>query len=214
MKSVLSIIVALLLSGMLSAQEIHPFNIYMENPQAESFGDAVESLLADYDDAEKGVNTRAYMLLLLHRESERLIDELLAMEDSLAAGQRFTIANILLEVEKLDQATALYEGLNRDYPQWSCPWRHKGEAYYKMGEYEEAVMALQEAINTNEEHYDAYVWMAFALNELGFYEEALQHLERALELNPEEEADSQDEAIPTERIQALLQELRGRMGQE
>jgi tetratricopeptide (TPR) repeat protein len=132
--------------------------------------------------------------------------ELISKADSLAAGERFTLANILLGKEDYANAIPLYDALNRDYPNWSCPWRHKGEAYFNQKNYEAAVTSLQQAIATNTEHYDAYVWMAFSLNELGRYQEALTNLETAMTLSPTEE-ESEDEVLSPEQIQTLYKEL-------
>lgn len=208
MKNFVMIIALCLTALSLSASANGSLDDYLENPSPSSFEEAVSYLNANAATPENAVLSQIQMLYILNLESERLIDGLLAEADSLQAGQRFNLANVLLGMEKLDQAVALYDAINRDYPNWSCPWRHKGEAYYKMGEYEEAVAALTQAIATNVNHADAYIWMAYALNELGQYAQALENLEHGLSLSPE---DSEDSAIPDQQIQALLQELRQRL---
>lgn len=208
MKNFVMIIALCLTALSLWAEAADPLEGYLASPGAESFGEAVDYLNTVAQSSDNEVLCRIQMLYIMNLESERLIDGLLAEADSLQAGQRFNLANVLLGMEKLDQAVALYDAINRDYPNWSCPWRHKGEAYYKMGEYEEAVAALTQAIATNVNHADAYIWMAYALNELGQYAQALENLEHGLSLSPE---DSEDSAIPDQQIQALLQELRQRL---
>ena len=208
MKNFVMIIALCLTALSLWAEAADPLEGYLASPGAESFGEAVDYLNTVAQSSDNEVLCRIQMLYIMNLESERLIDGLLAEADSLQAGQRFNLANVLLGMEKLDQAVALYDAINRDYPNWSCPWRHKGEAYYKMGEYEEAVAALTQAIATNVNHADAYIWMAYALNELGQYAQALENLEHGLSLSPEE---SEDGAIPDQQIQALLQELHQRL---
>jgi len=71
----------------------------------------------------------------------------------------------------------VYEGLNEEFPDWSCPWRHKGEAYFKTSELELAETALQKAIETRVEHFDAYVMLAEVQDAMGKNAEALKTLE-------------------------------------
>ncbi|MDY0151519.1 MAG: tetratricopeptide repeat protein [Candidatus Cloacimonas sp.] len=126
--------------------------------------------------------------------------------ETLTTSERFAKANSLLANEEYKMAIVMYDSLNKDFPQWSCPWRHKGEAYYKLKDYPAATKALEEAIATNENHYDAYVWLAYALNEQKLYKEALQNLELAMKLTPEEE-ESKDEEISKEHIDKFYKEL-------
>jgi len=195
----------------LCAEATSPLDDYIDAPDAASFEEAISYLNETAAVPAQEVLSRIQKLYVLNLETERVIDGLLAEADSLPAGQRFSLGNVLMGMEKLDQAVALYDAINRDYPNWSCPWRHKGEAYYKMGEYEEAVAALTQAIATNRDHVDAYIWMAYALNELGQYAQALENLEHALSLDPDDGGEHEDEAIPDEQVQALLQELRQRL---
>lgn len=211
MKNYVLIIVLCITALSLWAEAADPLEGYLASPGAQSFGEAVDYLNTVAENSDNEVLCRIQMLYIMNLESERLIDGLLAESDSLNASQRFNLGNVLMGMEKLDQAVAIYEAINRDYPNWSCPWRHKGEAYYKMGEYEEAAASLTQAIATNRDHVDAYIWMAYALNEMGQYAEALQNLEYALSLNPEDGGEHEDEEIADEQIQALLQELRERL---
>ncbi len=140
-------------------------------------------------------------------DADSIMKERIANADTLSAGERFQLANELLQKDDYANAITLYDTLNRDYPDWSCPWRHKGEAWFNLKNYEAAVTSLEQAIATNSEHYDAYVWMAFSLNELGRYTEALKNLEAALALSPETE-ESADETLSQKKIDALYKELK------
>lgn len=206
MKKIVLLTLAILLCGTVFAQENDPVNTYLDSPNPTAFSPAISSLYQSITAGENLTRSKIYSLYLMNVETRRLVDELMVTADSLPAGERFSLANVLMGMEMLDQAVVLYEGLNEAYPTWSCPWRHKGEAYYKLGEYEAAAGALQEAINTNENHQDAYLWMAFALNELGEYSSALENLERALSMESEEEG-GEDSVIPQEQIEALHREL-------
>lgn len=130
--------------------------------------------------------------------------------ETLSTGERFAKANDLLAKEEYKMAIEMYEGLNKDFPAWSCPWRHKGEAYYKLKNYPAATKALEEAIATNENHYDAYIWLAYSLSEQKMYKEALQNLEIAMKLSPEEE-ESKDEEISQEHLEKFYNELKQKL---
>lgn len=129
-----------------------------------------------------------------------------ATADSLSPATQFSQANTLLANKEYAKAITLYEGLNKDYPTWSCPWRHKGEAYYKLKNYPSAIQSLKQAIATNENHYDAYLWLAFAYYEQGEYQEAKQCLDKAGTLNPGEEG-SADEMIGAKQVKDLYKKL-------
>lgn len=183
-----------------------PMQNYFNQPTTSNFSMAVSALSDAIIAGEKPNMNMLNLAYISELEADRLMKELISKADSLAAGERFTLANILLGKEDYANAIPLYDALNRDYPNWSCPWRHKGEAYFNQKNYEAAVTSLQQAIATNTEHYDAYVWMAFSLNELGRYQEALTNLETAMTLSPTEE-ESEDEVLSPEQIQTLYKEL-------
>jgi len=211
MKHLLLLSVALCISALMFAQtEATPLNTYLKNPGVANFSKAVTTLEQAINKGEKVNQSKLHLAYIAGYEADRLMEELIDNADSLAAGERFTLANILLGKEDYSRAIAVYNSLNREFPNWSCPWRHKGEAHYKQGNYNESVKALTESIRTKEDHYDAYIWMAFALNKLERYPEALQNLEIAMTLSPEEE-DSDDEEVSEEDIQKLYQELKNRV---
>lgn len=211
MKHLLLLALVLCICGLIYAQtEATTLNDYLKYPGVSTFSKAVTALDHTISKGEKVNLSKMHLAYIADYEAKRLMEELIENADSLAAGERFTLANILLGQEKYEKAIGVYNSLNSEFPSWSCPWRHKGEAYYKIENYNESVKSLTEAIRTNEQHYDAYVWMAYALNKLERYPEALQNLEKAMTLSPEDE-ESDDEAIAEEDIQKLYQELKAKV---
>ncbi|MDD3235381.1 MAG: tetratricopeptide repeat protein [Candidatus Cloacimonetes bacterium] len=187
--------------------ESNPLNDYLNNPTATTYKLAVSTLCDNITKGENINHNKLNLAYITTYESSRLMEDLQVNADSLATGDRFMLANMLLGNEEYAKAVVLYDGLNRDYPNWSCPWRHNGEALYKLKQYDAAVTSLTQAIATNTEHYDAYIWMAKALKEQGKYKEALKNLEKAITLSPEAE-ESEDQAVSQEEIKALLKELK------
>jgi len=187
--------------------ESNPLNDYLNNPTATTYKLAVSTLCDNIIKGENINHNKLNLAYITTYESSRLMEDLQVNADSLATGDRFMLANMLLGNEEYAKAVVLYDGLNRDYPNWSCPWRHNGEALYKLKQYDAAVTSLTQAIATNTEHYDAYIWMAKALKEQGKYKEALKNLEKAITLSPEAE-ESEDQAVSQEEIKALLKELK------
>jgi|SRR5690554_2060490 len=148
-------------------------------------------------------------LLLAHvhyLELNRYIMTLYENIDSLYVSTQFQFANLLLSLNQYEQSLEIYNMITEATPQWSCAWRHKGEAYYYAGKLEEAESALKEAITTRPEHYDAYVWLAFIQKEQERYAEALETLDTGLDYygkdieDPDEELDALD-------VEFLLLEL-------
>ena len=183
-----------------------PVKAYLESPDISGFQAAVAQLSTQLGNEDSDFRARLYLHHLCDLEATRMLDDLIADADSLAPGERFSLANYLLGKEEYQAAVKLYDAINEDLPNWSCPWRHKGEALYKLEDYQRAMTALEQAIATNQNHYDAYIWMARAQKELGLYPDALANLDRARKLNPGEEG-HEDEEIPAEDIDKLYKEL-------
>jgi len=107
----------------------------------------------------------------------------------------------LFELDRNEEAIAVYEKLNEATPKWSCPWRHKGQAYYQMKNYPEAEKALLKAIETRKEHYDAYIWLAEVYRDWGQYDKGIATLAEGLSYygkdieDPEKEYSSVDVAF-------------------
>ncbi|MBW6514930.1 MAG: hypothetical protein K0B87_09300 [Candidatus Syntrophosphaera sp.] len=205
MKHLILIPLLLCLSGVLLAAD-DPISAYLQEPSPAAFklaaGHAAEAIQKN----EAANRNKLYLAYIADLEASRLLDELVQTADSLAAGERFMLANILLGKEDFARAIEIYDSINRDLPNWSCPWRHKGEASFRLQDYEAAVLALEQAIATNTSHYDAYLWMALALKELGRYSAALSNLDSAMQL-PLEAQTCEDEGLSQEDVQRLYQEL-------
>lgn len=205
MKRVIIICSIMLITGILCG-ESNPVSDYFNNPTAKTFTNAWASCADDLAKDSTQVNIKILMANLANLESQRLINEISPMADTLSAGIKFQYANVLLGQNRLSEAIEQYNALNAAYPGWSCPFRHKGEAYYRLELYKEAEASLTKAIETNLEHYDAYVWMAKTQYQMKKYKKALTYLETALTLNPEAE-ESPDEYISEDSIKALHDEL-------
>ncbi|MCK4548772.1 MAG: tetratricopeptide repeat protein [Candidatus Krumholzibacteria bacterium] len=202
MKKVLILVVAIaiLLPGAASAKEPSLFSIYLKDRTPENFLKAFEhyeSLRADTVNYS-AASVLAYLSLI---ELEKNLEILEENKAELKNKTMFSYGNILLELGRYDESIAIYDMLNEKSPKWSCPWRHKGEAYWKHGELASAVMALKKAIETRETHYDAYVMLADVYRDLEEYETALETLEKGLTYygkdieDPEEEVANIDVAF-------------------
>lgn len=171
-------------------EEVNAFDRYMNEQTQESFLEAYNKYgkLASEGDQQ----ARLMLAYLNLYELQRQI-EIMENQDSLHFKMKFSLANLLLEIGKFDRSIEIYTSINEQMPKWSCPWRHRGEAYFKSGKYEEAENALEKAIETRKTHYDAYVMLADVQNHMGNHKEALKTFEKGKEYrdkdieNPEEE---------------------------
>jgi tetratricopeptide (TPR) repeat protein len=208
------ILILILLSFVcLWAEETNPINAYFNSPSPRSFTAAYDFCAAKLTEDSTLVSMRILMANLAVLEADRLTAEVMPEKAALDASGRFQFANLLLAQRRYGDAVELYEGLNRDYPTWSCPWRHKGQALYEQQQYKAAEQALEQAIATNKEHYDAYVWMAKTQYQLKKYKPALQNLETALSLNPAVE-ESSDTDISEDSIRQLHDQLLKKTGKK
>lgn len=171
--------VAILFASALYSQEMHqdenPFMNYYEDQTTENLIKAIEHFAKQDDEA--GIDKRIMLGNLYLIALEKEIGSLETDLDSLVMRDKFQYANLLLALNRYDESISLYEDLNSTAPNWSCPWRHKGEAYFKSERLEQAEAALKKAVETRVEHYDAYVMLADVQNDMGKPEEALKTLE-------------------------------------
>jgi len=206
MKKFTFIMLGLLIVVLYCAQE-SPVTLYLQNQNLETYKQAVNYLIQIDKEGNSGMQAKLNLAYISNLESLRLMELAKADMDNLQPGERFALANLYLERDKYDDAISIYNLLNEATPKWSCPWRHKGEALYKSGNYDAAKKSLEMAIETNKEHYDAYLWYAKTLYELKDYKNALRALETAFDLTEELEDSEYDQVIPEEEINQLYQEL-------
>lgn len=206
MKKIIYIAFGLMLLNLCFAQE-SPVTKYLQNQNLDTYKQAVDYLVKMDTDGETGMQAKLNLAYISNLESLRLLDLAKENLDNLKPGERFALANLFLEMDKYPEAIEIYDLLNEATPLWSCPWRHKGEAMYKSGNFESAKIALGKAIETNEEHYDAYIWYAKTLYELKEYKQALTALETAFNLTEENEESEFDMVLSEEELNQLYQEL-------
>ena len=150
--------------------EFEHFNNYRNEQNAENFNTAINH----YFQNENDYSSNLMLSYLCFMELEKNLEILETNLDSLTTRTKFSYANLLLELGKLDESIAIYDKINEDVPKWSCPWRHKGEAFMKMEKLEDAEEATLKAIETREDHFDAYVQLAHIQKDMKKYEEALK----------------------------------------
>jgi tetratricopeptide (TPR) repeat protein len=99
---------------------------------------------------------------------------------NLGIREKFLFANFLLQKGKYNESIDIYNQLNKIAPKWSCPWRHKGEAYLAIKKYNEAENAVIQAIKVKKNHFDAYILLAEIQEKMEKYPEALKTMETGL----------------------------------
>ena len=181
------------------------FSTYQQDQTFENFQKAIEHYNSNSENAED-YNSALMLSYLYTMELDNNLDILNDNLDSLDTRTKFSYANLLLELGKLDECIVIYDKLNEDVPKWSCPWRHKGEALMKQQNYKDAEVATIKAIEVREDHFDAYIQLAKIQKELREYEAALTTLEKGMQY---EEADHEDEVSDkeVELLKADLQKL-------
>jgi|GEM_PF-320464 tetratricopeptide (TPR) repeat protein len=195
-----AMILCLVLPALLVAEETEkkpptPLQTYLKDRTAENFSNAHTAYNAQIKDTMNYASITA--LAWLHMfELDRHLEFLNEHLGELKNMQKFQYANMLLELDRNTDAIAVYEKIVEASPKWSCPWRHMGEAYYKDKDYAAAEKALLMAIETREEHYDAYMWLAEVYHAWGKYDKGIATLEKGLTMygkdieDPEEEYSS------------------------
>ncbi|MDD3051733.1 MAG: hypothetical protein PHR06_11375 [Candidatus Cloacimonetes bacterium] len=178
MKIILTAIIILSIAlcwGNQEQKEMSPLQKYFAEQSSENFLNAYNSLNTQV--AEDEASNSISLAMLLFYEMEKQLKNAEETATDLNPGQKFQYANLLLALNRFEESVKIYDMLNTASPKWSCPWRHKGEAYFQMNELEKAEEALLMAIETREEHYDAYVMLADVQAALGRFDDALKTLE-------------------------------------
>jgi tetratricopeptide (TPR) repeat protein len=73
---------------------------------------------------------------------------------------------------------------NKIEPDFSNPWLNKGLKLLEIGCYEEALSAIDKAVDLQNGRIEAWYGKGIALNNLGHYQEALEALDKVIEINP------------------------------
>lgn len=192
-----SVMIMVIASAVSGEEKASPYSVYINDRDPENFIKAYRHYIELSEDS-LDMNSTAIVVYLAMQEMERNLNRLEENRSELKNRTKFLYANALLELGRYDQAISIYDKLNEKVPKWSCPWRHKGEAFWKKGDLDAAVKALEMAIETRETHYDAYVMLADVLRDRKEYRKALDTLKKGLTYygkdieDPEEEVSSID----------------------
>jgi len=219
MKKIIILLACLLAIGALLGEDNDPINNYFKDANLEN----VKAVLDDAYQSQDKVSAQVNLLLIHFNEMNKAINKLEKSATELQPAQRFQLANTYLALGKYEEAITHYDFLNKNFANWSCPWRHKGEAYYNLEEWENAEIALEKAIESRIEHYDAYLWLARVQLKLGKNKKALKTFETGMSYKgkdieaPEEEFSSEEESFlkldiyKTNRMKKEAEELMNRL---
>ncbi len=178
MKKILMMLIAIVALN-LSAEEIS-LHTYFSNQTEENFLKVYNYLYKKIKANPKDYDSIISLATLTQLAANNYSNQVKTKIDSLGMREKFLFANFLLQQEKYQEAINIYNKLNKAAPKWSCPWRHKGEAYFDMGKYKEAEQALFKAIEVKKNHFDAYILLAQIQEKMEKYQEALSTLETGL----------------------------------
>lgn len=204
-KKIILMLIIVTMAGMLFAEEHKkkvdsPFMKYYKNQTETNFVEAYNHYIPLVNDKENGEDANIKLMYLYSIAAEVIIETLKKDFDSLSTRSKFTLANTLMEKGQLEEAVVYYEKINKAMPNWSCPWRHKGEALFKQKKLEEAEIALKQAIETRVEHYDAYIMLADVQKDLKKYAEALKTFNTGISYKGKDIEDPEEEVRPVDEM--------------
>ena len=89
--------------------------------------------------------------------------------------------------EDPEKALEYYSEVVKIVPNWVTVYNNIGLAYYKLGNYEDALANLNKSVQLSDYRYgDAYYNLGYVLYKTGYKDIAKGNYDRACELNPEE----------------------------
>ncbi|MFO7895719.1 MAG: hypothetical protein R6U84_02150 [Candidatus Cloacimonadales bacterium] len=190
MKKFLIVLISAFLVSSLMAATHEPeaeseFAAYQAEQNQENFIAAANNFYQAIAEDKDSQQAQIMLGYLLSMELERNLAAIAEQAESLDTGLKFNYANLLLSLNRFEESLVIYDQLNADFGQWSCPWRHKGEAYLKMGQLGKAEEATQISIDVREDHYDAYIQLAEVQKLLGKNATALKSIEKGVSLMDE-----------------------------
>lgn len=207
MKYSLFILILIVLASAVWAEKApSPVDVYLEKPSQASFIEAENYLNAALTSNPADTQASLMQAYIYLNQAQTIMEQIRTHADSLTAGAKFQLGNMYLSIGGYAEAITFYESLNTAYPTWSCPWRHKGEALYRADNLKAAVVALQQAIETNKQHYDAYVWLALTYHKLNKKSKAKECMEIAKTLDPNLET-GKDLPYPEAAFQKMMKDL-------
>lgn len=170
-------------------------SIYREEKNEENLHKALEMIdkLIE-EDYQKGylIGIKSYLYSL---QSDELLAQSKENLEDMAFGQKFFLGNLYLDRNDYLTAIEIYDKINEGPNTTTCVWRHKGEAHYKLEDYEKAEQALEKAIELKEDHTDAYLWMALTQIRKKDYEKALSAIDKGISLFEKDIPGCEDEQI-------------------
>lgn len=178
------------------ADDFKEYKAYVAKPSSETFNKAIEVYQKKVDANPKDYQSATMIANICKAEMNRIIRFLDKNIDSLKPQQKFGLGNLYLGLGQYDKSIEIYSKINAKMPKWSCPWRHKGEAYMEKGDLAEAEKCLNKSIETNVNHYDAYLMLAEVQKKGGRYEEALKTFNKGLEVKFKGSEDPEKEVAP------------------
>ena len=207
MKHLLFIMLLILLGSALWAEKTStPVDVYLDTPNPENFMAAVNHLYAARESDTTDMQIPLMQEYLYLNQAQILMEQIRTGADSLSAGVKFQLGNMYMSIGEYTHAITCYQSLNQETPNWSCPWRHKGEALYRTDDLKAAVIALQQAIETNKKHYDAYIWLALTYHKLHKKSKAKECMEIAKTLDPNLETND-DLPYPEAAYHKMMKDL-------
>lgn len=183
--------------------------LFMEYYNEQNFTNFLKtvSYYGERSDQNNDVESDCILMNALFLELQNTLSRVLENIDSLSFFDKFQTANMLLKLGHLEQALILYDDLLVNAPNWSCALRYKGEAYFKMKDYEKAERELIKSIEANDQHYDAYLMLTDVYLQQSKYQKAYDIMQSAFAFRGNNIADEEEiyslEAIETMYLDIL-----------
>ncbi len=202
-KATAFLMLLLSLAASLSAQEADPCIEYLKKPTSQGYRAArahLDSLLSKNSADPKAL---LYSALVDQANLSCQLDRLYELRDSLEGRYLFGLANLMLVMGDFKRSVEIYNKINLQMPKWSCPWRHRGEALYRMGDLAGAEQSFIKAVETRPTHYDAWVWLARVQKDRGKRKEALASIKKAFQNKGQDVEDPEQEVAAGEDVRLL-----------
>lgn len=155
---------------------------YRNERNCRNFQQAIDMINEMKKESEHRGYLMAVQSFLYSMHSDELLIKSTNYADDMNFGQLFFIGNQFLEKNNYEKSIEIYKKAIKANPNSSCVWRHKGEAYYLLSDFDNAKRSMNRSIELNEDHTDAYYWLALVLIGLEDHENALNAIDKGIVL--------------------------------
>ncbi len=124
-----------------------------------------------------------YKELKLYKDAIQMFEHALELYPE-SNYYKLEIIDLLIDEKRYDDALNLIQEVQEKYPNYACIYNSKTRVYYRLKDYENAVLSIDNCIKLDNKNAESHYFKGLILNDTGKFEEAKASIYEAIKLNP------------------------------